>query len=567
MYHKTATIQTSWICKLLTPILIFILFDAKTVNASIINVSTISALQAAIDSAATGTIIVLADNTYSNASITIGTSGITINAATPGGVIFNGSSTCGITGSNNIFSGFQYKNGNIGTNNIMEINGNYNTIIQCNFYGYVAHNYIHFNNGSNHNQATYCNFEAKPNTMNAGPAIQISTSPTVINYTKIRYCTFMNFSGTGGDFGNEPIRIGLGVEQNNISAAVVEYCYFENTGGGDSESISVKSKGNVLRFNTQNNNPDGCFTFRSGSQNTAYSNFFINSGGIRVKEGHNHMIYNNYFQGGGSNQSSLQLENYNANPLDTIYIYHNTFYNPVAIQLGGSGAYPPTNVIFANNIFYKTSGTILSDINTNVTYLKNIFYGGASLGKTYNATEFVNINPQLTINSYSYFSLSSASPAINASNGTYPSLLDNINVNDDPYLLWDIEGQSRPTNQTQKDIGCDEYSTGAVTNHPLLSSDAGPSYLMTPTLSYDIILGKKENIEVFPNPTNGIFYVTTGTKISVIVIMNVQGEIIYTAQINSYKAEVDLSNSAKGIYFYQIKNDSGLLKSGKIILE
>ena len=49
--------------------------------------------------------------------------------------------------------------------------------------------------------------------------------------------------------------------------------------------------------------------------------------------------------------------------------------------------------------------------------------------------------------------------------------------------------------------------------------------------------------------------------------MNIQGKIIYTAQINSDKAEVDLSNSAKGIYFYQIKNDSGLLKSGKIIKE
>ena len=206
--------------------LFVLLFSTIQLNAKTTRVGTVTQLQTAINNATSGDIILLLNGTYTNASISIGVSGITVKADTSGMVIFNGTSTCSITGNNNTFSGFQYKNGDITNSiNIIEIYGNSNTITQCNFYGYVAHNYIHFNNGSNHNQATYCNFEAKPNTMNAGPAIQISTSPTVINYTKIRYCTFMNFSGTGGDFGNEPIRIGLGAEQNNISAAVVEYCY------------------------------------------------------------------------------------------------------------------------------------------------------------------------------------------------------------------------------------------------------------------------------------------------------------------------------------------------------
>lgn len=85
---------------------------------------------------------------------------------------------------------------------------------------------------SQYNELTYCNLEAKPATMNAGSGIRITTSSKVVSHTKISHCTFVNFGGEGGDFGNEPIRIGVGVEQNNTSGAIVEYCYFENLGMG-----------------------------------------------------------------------------------------------------------------------------------------------------------------------------------------------------------------------------------------------------------------------------------------------------------------------------------------------
>lgn len=43
--------------------------------------------------------------------------------------------------------------------------------------------------------------------------------------------------------------------------------------------------------------------------------------------------------------------------------------------------------------------------------------------------------------------------------------------------MLDIEGQSRPADVAQKDVGCDEVSTAAQTNQPLKLSDVGPLYL------------------------------------------------------------------------------------------
>ena len=70
----------------------------------------------------------------------------------------------------------------------------------------------------------------------------------------------------------------------------------------------------------------------------------------------------------------------------------------------------------------------------------------------------------------------STSPAINSS-ANYPAILDIPNIDDDPTLLLDIEGQARPSVATQKDVGADEFGAiGPVTNCPLVLADVGPSY-------------------------------------------------------------------------------------------
>ena len=542
-------------------------------NAATIKVNSIASLQSAISTAQKGDVIILADSTYSNAGlITIAANQITVKAATTGGVIFNGNSRCIITGNNNTFMGFQFRNGNIGTKELLEVTGSYNTITQCNFYYYVAHHYVHFSAGGQYNELSYSNIEGKPvdPVESINSAVQLSISPNVVAYYKISHCAFLNFPGIGGDQGNEPIRIGVGAEQNNTSGTIVEYCYFENTGLGDSETISLKSTWNVIRYNTFNNNPKGQLVFRTGNKNSAYGNFFINSGGIRIKEGGNHMVYNNYFQG-SAELSSLELMNFKLNqktkvgePLDTIYIYHNTFYNPGTIELGGKGDNPPKNVLFANNIFYKESGSILSDLNNQVSFLENLFYGGASLGYKAGSHGFKNSDPKLVLNTVGYYSLSPQSPAINASNGSYPSIIINPVTDNESNILLDIEGQARPADKKQKDIGCDEFASGKVINHPLKRTEVGPSYLLTisetvksENKSLDLTKPYLKDTSSFENDFFKVSKNTatskSGTRVVVAlselkIKMDQASTKIERGQIHVYKND-DIAKLSKGEYF------------------
>ena len=460
------------------------LMISNEVSAKKVVAKSIDELKVLVNKATKGDSVLLMNGTYKDAGlVNINSNAVVILAEKSGEVIFTGNSMFKINGSENTFAGFQFLNGDIGSDKekVIEVVGNYNNISQCNFYNITSHNYIHFEEGSHHNQLSYCNIEKKPAVHNAGPAIQITTSESVVNHTWIHHCTFQNFEGDGGDFGNEPIRIGLGKEQNNVSGAIVEYCYFENLGLADNETISVKSTSNVIRYNTFNNNPLGQLTFRTGNKNSAYGNYFINSGGIRIKEGEYHSVYNNYFQGKGDDKfATIKLMNFKMNqktnvglPLNHILLYNNSFYNSGAVELGGEGANPPKNVFFENNIFYKKEGQIFSDINNNVNFLNNIYFGGASVGLDVKTSEFINKDP-LFVEHNNTYQLSSKSSAIDAGMVLNPSIFDNPEVDDDSMLLMDIEGQKRVG---KNDIGCDEFSKNKANNSLLNKKDVGPQYL------------------------------------------------------------------------------------------
>lgn len=470
-----------------------IFFVLGTASAATINVSSASALQTAINNANAGDIIILANGTYLNSTLSISTSNITVKAATPGGVFWNSDSSPAnpansgvdritISGDFITFSGFQFTAGDIGTGIIVQVTGDHNVLTQLNFSSYFAQKYIRIKDGSQYNEVTYCNIEKKPAAAASGCTIQINLSATVPGYHKIRYCSFQNFFGTGADFGNEPIRIGLSTENDYNSRSIVEYCYFNNTGLGDSESISIKSKENAIRFCTFTNQQNAMLTFRNGDNNIAYSNFFINAGGIRVKEANNIYCYNNYFfnSGVGSSANAVSLQyvapvGLRISNLVNINFIHNTFVNSGTIDLGGVGA---TTNTWANSIFLNSSGSIFINENTGTTWLGNIYQG--SLGFSI-SSGMTNTNPFLELNSDNYYGLSSSSPINNAS-ASYPAILDidGVTIDDDPTLLLDISGQARPATKILKDVGCDEYTTGTTTNRPLVVTEVGPSYLGGP---------------------------------------------------------------------------------------
>ncbi len=460
------------------------LLTSVAVNATTITVTSVAALQTAINNAAAGDVLILANGTYLNNTLSISKSNVTVKAATPGGVFLNGTNDITISGNYVTFSGFQFTSGDIGTGTIVEVTGSYNVVTQLNFSNYFAARYIHINDGSQYNQITFCNLEKKPALAAIGCTIQISTSPTVPGYHKIRYCSFQNYYGVGGDNGNEPIRIGLGSERDNVSRTIVERCYFNNTGDGDSESVSVKSGENTIRFCTFTNQQNAMLCFRNGANNIAYSNFFINAGGIRVKEANNIYCYNNYFynSGDGTNANAVTLlyvsNSIYANVLNNVNFIHNTFVDCSSIDMGGTGA---TSNTWANNIFKKSSGSIFTNANSGTTWIGNIRSGTLGISNTSGMSNAVD--PLLITNTDAYFGLSSTSPAIDAASSSYPSILDIANIDDDPALAYDISGQARPSLTTSKDVGADEYTTGTTSNRPLAVTDAGPNYLGGPSIT------------------------------------------------------------------------------------
>ncbi len=457
--------------------LIFILAVAD-VSGMTVRVSSIAELQSAINGAAAGDVLVLANGIYSNTIINISGSGIVLRAATPGGVILNGTNTITIPGNNNLFSGFQFTNGTI-LGIPIDVSGSGNQLAQLNFNGYSSQKYINLHGRSN--EVSYCNFENKPTNAPIGNLIHIDPDPVLPGYNRIRYCSFKNMQGSGGDNGNECIRISNGSTSTYISRTLVEYCYFNSTGLGDSEVISVKCRENVLRYNTFTNNQDGMLSFRNGDNNIASGNFFIGAGGIRVKEANNIFCYNNYFEKSGANGhlgsvTYIYYTNNTLNVLSNINFFHNTFVECDTIDFD-QGAKSNT---WANNLFQKGSGSIFAGSATGIIWAGNIYTN--TLGISI-ASGMTKKPPLLALNSQGYYGLSSNSPAIDASSTNYPGILDIAGLDDDPSLMRDVSLQGRPESRILKDVGCDEFTNSPVINHPLGLSDVGPAYLGGPPIA------------------------------------------------------------------------------------
>ena len=211
------------------------------------NCSSVEELQDAIDLANVGDLLTLAPGTYTDAEILINRSGLTISAQAAGKVIFNGSSKVSIKADSTVFSGFQFIDGDT-QGIVIKVAGNKNQLIDLNFSGYSAEKYINIEAGSQYNEVSFCNFENKPASAPIGNLVGVIPHESIPGFNRIRFCSFKNLPGPGGDYGNEPIRIGVGAKSEFISRTTIEYCYWENTGLGDSESISIKCRENVIRY-------------------------------------------------------------------------------------------------------------------------------------------------------------------------------------------------------------------------------------------------------------------------------------------------------------------------------
>ncbi|MES2593053.1 MAG: T9SS type A sorting domain-containing protein [Bacteroidota bacterium] len=109
-------------------------------------------------------------------------------------------------------------------------------------------------------------------------------------------------------------------------------------------------------------------------------------------------------------------------------------------------------------------------------------------------------------------------------------------------------------------------TSGTATSQNTMTSSGGTSASSCSTVGINEITSSSTLIDIYPNPGNGNFSLKANTKIATIKISNAFGDTIHFSEINSEKAEIDLTQQANGIYFYQIKSDNGAFKTGKVII-
>lgn len=454
-------------------IVLFVLANQLTMAQTRYDVMSEAEFEAVHDQAASGDSIVWRSGVYEDVFMSITTEGIIVTTEQLGSAIFTGASKVEIRSDHVTLSGLQFVGGDLGTGHVIRIWGSYANINNINIQDYTCHKYLIIEEESRETVVSYSNFENRLNLDDKNIlSVLVGDEP---GYHFIQYCSFKNFDGTGGDMGIEPIRIGLSTQGHLNSRTTVEYCYFTKC-DGDGEIISNKAAQNVFRYNTFEDNPKAELVLRHGDEAIVYGNFFLNNkGGIRVREGQNHFIYNNYFS--GLKDRAIFLQNDPADPLENIYIYFNTVIDSDKIRLGGTGDYPPENVLFANNIFAYPENQLFGDPTGNESWIGNISWGSLGIARPAGITD---INPQFVENDQGYFQLEANSPAIDEAESGYTEIPLYPGMEYDSEILLDLIKTSRPSLVSLKDIGAVEFEESTTVQPRATENNTGPVYLQDP---------------------------------------------------------------------------------------
>lgn len=418
--------------------------------------------------AKTGDSIIWDAGKYSNINLDLRVNDIVFQSAGSGATTFTGSATLLISGDGNTVSGFQFIGGKI-KGDVVDISGSRNTIQHINIYNYDSHYYLRVRPDCQYNKIAYCNFEAKPETQNSS-VVQIEASENTIGYHIISHCSFKNHTapeGAGGDYGIEALRIGYSYQRMFTSRTLVEYCYFERC-NGDYEIISCKARENLMRYNTFINNGPAHLTLRHGSINMIYGNFFIGGAGVRVKEGQNHSVVNNYFDTG--NYFSINIQNHHFDPVDTVIIANNTIINHGNLILGGRGDYPPKYVLLANNLLSSKINSLYSEETNAETWIDNVVQEGRDENSN---TNFKSAKFEMLKNEKGYYSPKFKSK-LGRSKGQNLLNIFNIPELDDDYKIQkDIMKQDRDKEVAGSYLPSEEISLSPYVNN----DNTGPNYL------------------------------------------------------------------------------------------
>lgn len=448
-------------------LLFFLLFTTfKTVSAATITVSSLSALQTAINSANAGDVIMLTNGVYtSSADITISRKGtaaqpITIVAQTIGGVEITGSGGFSIVSPATwiIIKGFKFTHA-VGhakmgsgtsfcrwTRNIFETPGEGDYLLL---------------NGNDH-QVDYNTFQ---NKSDLGRFIAVRGSGSQIAQRLWIHHNYFFRQLPGGGNGAETLQFGLSGYSLSSSNSILEYNLFEEC-DGENELISVKASAVTVRYNTIRNCP-AQFTLRHGNRSIVYGNYFINTPGLRIF-GDDHTIFSNHFEncsmaldiGNGDGEVADGAALTSHDRPDRVLIAFNTLVNNASNfhQGGRTNGLGATYITVVNNIVQGGGpAASIAGPYTNPVWQGNITFNTNGAGAM-PATGYTIIDPKIARDSTGSFHLQAGSPAIDAATGDYPA------------VTADMDGQPRTG---VFDVGADEVSGAPVIARILNPVDVG----------------------------------------------------------------------------------------------
>jgi poly(beta-D-mannuronate) lyase len=265
----------------------------------------------------------------------------------------------------------------------------------------------------------------------------------------IHHNYFHDFVSPGGN-GAETIRFGLSGLSLSDGFGLVEHNLFVRC-TGENELISNKSSSNTYRYNTIVDSPGGELTLRHGNDCRVYGNSFRNTAGLRIF-GDRHQVFSNYLEAStGINIGNGAGEVADGAPLtthdrpDDCVISFNTLVDNTRnyFMQGRTNGLGATGTVFANNVLQGGgSAAGLSGPYLGGAWEGNLVWQTAGPGAM-PAGSYDEADPRLAPQAHGILRPAPGSPAVDSAVGSYPA------------VSVDLDGQPRPG---RKDRGADELS-------------------------------------------------------------------------------------------------------------
>jgi poly(beta-D-mannuronate) lyase len=284
--------------------------------------------------------------------------------------------------------------------------------------------------------------------------------------TWVHHNYFLDFKPTGK---NNATGLHIGSSWRSMSSAysVAEYNLFVRNRGENEGAICNKSSDNIYRYNTIVDCTE--LSLRHGHRVEVYGNLIIDSSGVRFFAW-DHRIFGNYFEGCrpaisvGNGDATIPPGQLTAHQRpDRVLVVYNTLVNNRSnVQMQGrKNGLGAEDLVFADNLIVGgnkavTIGGPLARAKWQGNIVWNTEGGAGDLPES----GFTAIDPKLVKDDHGVWRLSAGSAAIGKGVGAYS------------FVEVDIDGQPRPDKGL--DVGADQFSATGPTRHPLTEVEVGP---------------------------------------------------------------------------------------------